>query len=163
LQSSLLRDAGLLYFILFFWWDWGLNSGLHTSTLCLTPSVHFDGYFGDGALRTICLGWPQTVILPISVSQVARITGVSHQARGDPLAHLLQADPVALCFPSPRSALSLPPVGGLRLPPGGRAGLRAGPTALPLPRAPHSRILSLGLGSCHPISPCLQPVGFTGR
>jgi hypothetical protein len=26
---------------------------------------------------TICPGWPQTLILPISVSQVARITGVS--------------------------------------------------------------------------------------
>jgi hypothetical protein len=29
-------------------------------------------------LWTICLGWPQTVILPISASQAARITGVSH-------------------------------------------------------------------------------------
>jgi hypothetical protein len=28
-------------------------------------------------LRTICLNWPQTVILQISASQVARITGVS--------------------------------------------------------------------------------------
>jgi hypothetical protein len=29
-------------------------------------------------LWTICLGWPWTVILLISVSQVARIIGVSH-------------------------------------------------------------------------------------
>jgi hypothetical protein len=28
---------------------------------------------------TICLGWPWVVILLISASQVARITGVSHQ------------------------------------------------------------------------------------
>jgi hypothetical protein len=28
-----------------------------------------------------CLGWPQTVILHIPVSQVARITGVSHCTR----------------------------------------------------------------------------------
>jgi hypothetical protein len=34
--------------------------------------------FGDGVSPTICPGWPQTVILPISVSQIARITGVSH-------------------------------------------------------------------------------------
>jgi hypothetical protein len=26
----------------------------------------------------VCLGWPQTMILPILASQVARITGVSH-------------------------------------------------------------------------------------
>jgi hypothetical protein len=29
-------------------------------------------------LWTICLGWPQTVILLISASQVAKITGMSH-------------------------------------------------------------------------------------
>jgi hypothetical protein len=29
-------------------------------------------------LWTICLGWPQTVILLISVSQIARIIGISH-------------------------------------------------------------------------------------
>jgi hypothetical protein len=32
----------------------------------------------DGVLRTSFLGWPRTVILPVSVSQVDRITGVSH-------------------------------------------------------------------------------------
>jgi hypothetical protein len=37
------------------------------------------GNFGDGAFWTICLGWPQTMILLISASQIARITGVSHQ------------------------------------------------------------------------------------
>jgi hypothetical protein len=31
-----------------------------------------------GVSRTFCLGWPQTLILPISASLVARITGVSH-------------------------------------------------------------------------------------
>jgi hypothetical protein len=35
-------------------------------------------YFGARVSRTICLGWPGTVILLISTSQVARITGVSH-------------------------------------------------------------------------------------
>jgi hypothetical protein len=30
-------------------------------------------------LWIIFLGWPQTAILPILASQVARITGVSHQ------------------------------------------------------------------------------------
>jgi hypothetical protein len=34
-------------------------------------------YFEDGVLRTIFLGWPWTVILPISASRVVRITGVS--------------------------------------------------------------------------------------
>jgi hypothetical protein len=32
------------------------------------------GYFW----RTICPGWPQTMILPISISQVARLIGVRH-------------------------------------------------------------------------------------
>jgi hypothetical protein len=27
------------------------------------------GYFGDRASQTICLGWPQTSILPISASK----------------------------------------------------------------------------------------------
>jgi hypothetical protein len=47
-------------------------------TTWATSSVHF-GYFGDGVPPTIWLGWPWTMILPISASQVARITGVSHQ------------------------------------------------------------------------------------
>jgi hypothetical protein len=34
------------------------------------------GYFEDGISWTICLGWPWTLILPISASQVARITGM---------------------------------------------------------------------------------------
>jgi hypothetical protein len=38
----------------------------------------WSGYFEDGVSWTICLGWPWTVILPISASQVAKITGVSH-------------------------------------------------------------------------------------
>jgi hypothetical protein len=47
---------------------------------CLShsSSLFFSGYFGDRVSRTTCLGWPQTVILPISASQVVRITGVSH-------------------------------------------------------------------------------------
>jgi hypothetical protein len=36
------------------------------------------GYF-DGVSQTICLGWPQNLILSISASWIARITGVSHQ------------------------------------------------------------------------------------
>jgi hypothetical protein len=43
-----------------------------------TSSSFCCGYFGDGILQTISLGWTQTVILT-SASQVARITGVSHQ------------------------------------------------------------------------------------
>jgi hypothetical protein len=38
-------------------------------------SSFFFGYFGDGFSRTIYLGWPWTLILPISASQVAGITG----------------------------------------------------------------------------------------
>jgi hypothetical protein len=47
-----------------------------TGVLPLEPFC--SAYFGDGVLRTICLGWPQISILLISASQVARITDVSH-------------------------------------------------------------------------------------
>jgi hypothetical protein len=46
------------------------------STARATPSVYFcSGYFGDGVLRTLCL---IGLVLLISYSWVARITGVSH-------------------------------------------------------------------------------------
>jgi hypothetical protein len=44
-----------------------------------TSSPFCSGCFGDEVSQTICPGWPQTSILPISASQVARITGVSHR------------------------------------------------------------------------------------
>jgi hypothetical protein len=43
-----------------------------------TSSAFWSCYFGDDISQT-CLGWPQTVILPISVSQVFSITIMSHQ------------------------------------------------------------------------------------
>jgi hypothetical protein len=48
---------------------------------CLSPtfSPFWSGYFGDGILRAICLGWPRIEIVLISASQVASITGMSHQ------------------------------------------------------------------------------------
>jgi hypothetical protein len=42
-----------------------------------TSSPFCSGYFGDGVSRAICLSWPRTAILPISASQVARISGLS--------------------------------------------------------------------------------------
>jgi hypothetical protein len=45
-----------------------------------TPAVHFVLIILQMQVSwTICPGWPQTVILQISVSQVARIIGMSHQ------------------------------------------------------------------------------------
>jgi hypothetical protein len=45
------------------------------------PPVHLLWLFWRwGASQTICPGWPQTEILLISASQIARITGVSHQS-----------------------------------------------------------------------------------
>jgi hypothetical protein len=69
------------FFFFKFWWDWGLNRDSCLLSRCSaewTPPVHF-------ALisRTICPGWPWTLILLISVSQVGKITGVNplHSAR----------------------------------------------------------------------------------
>jgi hypothetical protein len=33
-----------------------------------TSSPFCSGYFGDGVSWTICLGWPWTAVLPVSVS-----------------------------------------------------------------------------------------------
>jgi hypothetical protein len=72
---------------------WILNSILLASNTIFFPPVprvelrtyilsHFTSplcvrYFRDSLLQTVCLGWFRTVILLISASWVARITGVS--------------------------------------------------------------------------------------
>jgi hypothetical protein len=60
--------------LIFFPWDWSLNSGLRACKA--GPSC--SGYFRHGVSRTLCPGWPRASILLVSVCQVARITGVSH-------------------------------------------------------------------------------------
>jgi hypothetical protein len=64
----------------FFWWDGGFELralGLQSRRLSHTFSPFCSGYFGDGISQTIWLGWPQILLLLISASQVARITGLS--------------------------------------------------------------------------------------
>jgi hypothetical protein len=47
--------------------------------LSISP-IHFSLVILEmGVSWTICPIWPQTLILPMSASQVARITGVNHQ------------------------------------------------------------------------------------
>jgi hypothetical protein len=41
--------------------------------------LEIGGMQGWAFSQTICLGWPGTMIFPISASHVARITGLSHQ------------------------------------------------------------------------------------
>jgi hypothetical protein len=36
-------------------------------------------FFGDGVLRTVCLGWPPAEIFPILAFQVSSITDMSHR------------------------------------------------------------------------------------
>jgi hypothetical protein len=56
----------------FFFQIWGLNSGpTPLALLC-------EWFFWDRVSWTVCLGWLGTLILLISASWVARITGVSH-------------------------------------------------------------------------------------
>jgi hypothetical protein len=55
-------------------WTYGLHlEPLYQSYICA-------GYFQDRVSKTICLGWPRTMILLISASWVAKMTGVSHLA-----------------------------------------------------------------------------------
>jgi hypothetical protein len=45
--------------------------------LAMLP-VHFAlVIFGDEVLHTIYLGWPRTMVIPMSASQISRIIGVS--------------------------------------------------------------------------------------
>jgi hypothetical protein len=53
-----------------------LSQGLHLEPL--HQPYFFEGFFEIGAHWTICSGWLWTMILLISASWVARITGLSH-------------------------------------------------------------------------------------
>jgi hypothetical protein len=66
-----------VFSIFFFLRCWGLNSG---PTTWDTPPALFWWwfFFRDRVLQTICPGWLWTTILLITVSWVARISGVSH-------------------------------------------------------------------------------------
>jgi hypothetical protein len=56
-----------------------LGLELRAFTLSHSASPFCDGHFQDRVSQTICPGWLWTTILSISVSWVARITGVSHR------------------------------------------------------------------------------------
>jgi hypothetical protein len=58
-------------------WYWGLNSG--PSPWATPPALFLWRVFRDRVLQTICSGWLQTVILLISASWAAGITGMSHR------------------------------------------------------------------------------------
>jgi hypothetical protein len=62
---------------LIFFQCWDLNWG--PTPWATPPALFCDRFFWDKVLWTICPGCLQTVILLISASWVARITGVSHQ------------------------------------------------------------------------------------
>jgi hypothetical protein len=60
------------------------GTGVWTQGLHLEPlhqPFFVMGFVQDRVVWTICLGWPQTMILLSFVSWVARLTGVSPQCR----------------------------------------------------------------------------------
>jgi hypothetical protein len=62
----------------FFFEVLGLELRAYTLSHSTNPFFFVLGVFRDRVLRTICLGWLQTVVLLISASKVARIIGLSH-------------------------------------------------------------------------------------
>jgi hypothetical protein len=54
----------------------------YTSHVAGTTSVHHWAWLvgWDGISLTFCPNWPQTVILPMFTSRIARITGISYHA-----------------------------------------------------------------------------------
>jgi hypothetical protein len=85
LKSSLkdVNNHSIFYLLIYFGGTgtWTQNFALGCYTTWAIPSVHFAlvSFWEMRVSQTICLGWPWTAILPISASQIARITGVSHQ------------------------------------------------------------------------------------
>jgi hypothetical protein len=77
----------------FFLQYWGLN--LRSTPWAAPPSLFCDGFFWDKVLQTICRGWHWIVILLISSSWVAKITGMSHQLQAPN--HFLQSVYSLLC------------------------------------------------------------------
>jgi hypothetical protein len=63
-------------FFFFFLWHWTLNSGLHFESFQEHSFVM--AFFEIGSCKLFAWWWLWTVILPIAVYWVARISGVSH-------------------------------------------------------------------------------------
>jgi hypothetical protein len=82
LQCSFMKEfidlifPWMKWFFFFFWWDWSLNSQLCACTAWTTPPVLW--LLWRWGLMNCLPACPWTVVLLISVSQVARITGVSY-------------------------------------------------------------------------------------
>jgi hypothetical protein len=80
------RHSPLLPILVFFfksWWDWFELRAFAVGKQTLYHLNHTTRQFALVILEmefswTVCLGWPWTTTLPISASQVARITGLSH-------------------------------------------------------------------------------------
>jgi hypothetical protein len=82
IMIAVLSDTVIMFF--FCLWDWSLNSDLHTwkaSILLLEPYLQsiLLWLFWRWGLVSYFSGCSQTSVLPISASQVARITAMSHQ------------------------------------------------------------------------------------
>jgi hypothetical protein len=70
------RLAEIYFKNIFFFWFWGLNSGL--TPWATLPALFLWRVFWDRVSQTFCPGWLWTLVLLISASWVAGITGVSH-------------------------------------------------------------------------------------
>jgi hypothetical protein len=73
-----------LFWGVVFWLLWGLNSGTHLGRCCYclshsTSPFLLSGFFEAESCKLFARGWLQSMILLISASWVATITGMSHQ------------------------------------------------------------------------------------
>jgi hypothetical protein len=81
----LLPEALIVNLLLWFWWNWDLNSGLHTCKTGALARVARPVHFALVILEmevsgATSPGWPRTVSLLMAASRVAGITGVSLHA-----------------------------------------------------------------------------------
>jgi hypothetical protein len=78
--TSLIADSSHIFIFYLFIFLVRLEFEIRTSCYCLshTSSPFCSGYFGDGCIVNYLPGLASNCDLPISASQVARITGVIH-------------------------------------------------------------------------------------
>jgi hypothetical protein len=73
------KTSNSIFFLVRLRFEFGaLHLQSRHSTAWATSPAHFALAILEMMSQTICLSWPQTMILLISASQIARITGMSH-------------------------------------------------------------------------------------
>jgi hypothetical protein len=100
---------------LFFWWEWDLNTGLWA---CKAGAIPLEPYlqsilpclFWRWGLANYFPHWPQTSILLISPSRVARIMDMNHWHLADLIVFKSTFSPSSSYLPIPQQGVKINPL-----------------------------------------------------